>query len=90
MYYYVYVLENQNDRSLHIGYTTDIRKRITEHNSGRGGKTTKSKNNWRLIHAELYLSKYDALGREKFLKSGAGRKYLSKQLKYYLVKPPEL
>ena len=37
-----------------------------------------------LIYFEGYLVKEDALGREKFLKSGSGYKYLHKQLKHYL------
>ncbi len=70
---YVYVLENQDDKSLYIGFTTDIEKRVDEHDSGRGSQTTKLKRNWGLIYYETYLNKQDALGREKFLKSGSGR-----------------
>jgi len=40
---------------------------------------------WKLIYAEAYLHKDDAMGREKFLKSGSGRKFLKKQLKNYLL-----
>jgi len=82
--YYVYVLENQNDKSFYIGYTENLKQRILNHQSGRGGKTTKSKSNWKLIYFECYLNKLDVLGREKFLKGGSGRKYLKKQLKNYL------
>ncbi len=35
---------------------------------------------------EAYLNKMDAIGREKFLKSGSGRRYINKQLKNYLGK----
>jgi len=45
---------------------------------------TKFKKNWKLIYFEAYLNKKDALGREKFLKEGSGRKYMKKQLKHYL------
>jgi len=81
--YYVYVLESQDDKSLYIGFTTDIDKRVGEHNSGTGGRTTKLKSDWKLIYYETYLDKWDALGREKFLKSGSGRKYIRKQLNHY-------
>lgn len=84
--YYVYLLENQNDQSWYIGYTSDISRRIKEHNSGRGGRTTRLKRDWGLIYYEMYLDEKDAEGREKFLKSGSGRKYLKKQLKNYLEK----
>ena len=81
--YYVYVLENQNDKSWYIGFTNNIERRVAEQQSGEGGRTTKLKSSWQLIYFEAYISQKDALGREKFLKSGSGRKYLKKQLKYY-------
>jgi putative endonuclease len=84
--YSVYVLENQNDRSWYVGQTSHLKRRLSEHNSGIGGRTTalKEKGSWKLIYAEAYLNKRDALGRERFLKGGSGRKYLQKQLAHYL------
>ena len=80
----VYVLENQNDKSWYIGQTDDLERRLKQHNSGSGGRTTKIKMGpWKLIYAEAYCDKRDALGREKFLKSGSGRTFLQKQLKHY-------
>jgi putative endonuclease len=81
--YYVYVLQNKKD-SLYIGFTTNLKKRLTGHKSG-DTKTTKGKD-YVLIYYEAYRNKADALGREKFLKGGSGRKYLNKQLKHYLEK----
>ncbi|MEK7197940.1 MAG: GIY-YIG nuclease family protein [Patescibacteria group bacterium] len=81
--YYVYVLENKDDKSLYIGFTQDLRQRLFDHNNGKGSRTTKLKKNWKLIYFEAYAEKYDALDREKFLKGGSGRKYLKKQLKHY-------
>ncbi len=91
--YYTYLLENQNDKSWYIGYTSDLKKRLKEHQSGQGGKTTSRGKialqrgealRWKLIYYEAYLNKKDAEGRERFLKSGSGRKYLKKQLANYL------
>jgi len=84
MFYYVYVLECQDDKSWYIGYTADLRKRINDHQSGNGCRTTSLKKNWKLIYYEAYIAKNDAIGREKFLKSGSGRKYLNKQMANYL------
>lgn len=84
MFYFVYVLENYYDRSWYIGFTTDLRKRVHDHNTGKGSRTTRIKQNWRLVYFESYRNKKDAIGREKFLKSGSGRKYLKKQLANYL------
>lgn len=84
--HYVYVLEDQVNKALYIGFTANLKRRILEHVGGRGGQTTKRKKTWKLIYAEAYLHKEDALGREKFLKGGSGRKYLTKQLKHYFGK----
>jgi len=81
MCYFVYLLENRNDRSWYIGFTSDIKERIKQHQSGRGCITTKKKPGWKLIYFECYINRMDAIGRERFLKSGSGRKYLKKQLK---------
>lgn len=83
--YYVYLLQCSKDKSWYIGYTSDLRKRITEHQGGYGCRTTSMKKDWMLIYYETYLNKMDALGREKYLKSGSGRVYLKKQLKNYLA-----
>ena len=80
-----YDSENQAARGWYIGYTADLRKRFLEHNSGKGGQTTRRGREWKLIYCEAYLLKEDAIGREKFLKSGSGRKYLKKQMANYLT-----
>ena len=66
-------------------YTSNLKRRLSEHLLGRGGRTTRLGGEWKLIYAEAYLHKDDAMGREKFLKSGSGRKFLKKQLKNYLL-----
>ncbi|KKT82152.1 MAG: hypothetical protein A3E64_02150 [Candidatus Harrisonbacteria bacterium RIFCSPHIGHO2_12_FULL_48_16] len=83
--YYVYLLENLNDKSWYIGFTENLDQRVKDHNDGRGGRTTKLKHGWNLIYCEMYLNKEDALGREKFLKSGSGRRFLKKQLRNYFA-----
>ena len=82
--YWVYLLEDQEDKSWYVGYTSNLKKRLIEHASKQGGKTTARKNALKLIYCEGYLSQADAKGRERFLKSGAGRKYIKKQLANYL------
>lgn len=85
--YWVYILENQNDKSWYIGSTSNLKRRIKEHQTGSGARTTRIKKNWHLIYCEGYLNKRDALGREEFLKSGSGRKFLKKQLTNYFFSP---
>ena len=83
--HYVYLLECQGDKSWYIGQTDDLRARVARHNSGTGARTTARKENWELIYYEAYKLKADALGREKFLKSGSGRTYLKKQITHYFL-----
>jgi putative endonuclease len=81
--YYVYVIQNLLSYDLYIGFTTNVKQRVFDHNSGKGARTTRRKGKWRLIYLEGYLTKNDAVSREKFLKGGSGLKYLKKQLKNY-------
>lgn len=71
---------------LYIGMTTNLNRRLKEHNRGKSYFTRKNKKGgkWKLIYFEGYLNKMDARGREKFLKGGSGRKYLNKQLRNFL------
>ena len=80
----VYVLESQKDQGWYIGFTTNLKNRLFYHNSGRN-TYTKFRRPFKLIYAEAYLNKRDALERERFLKSGAGRMFLKKQMKWYLA-----
>jgi putative endonuclease len=82
--FYVYVLQSLKDKKFYIGYTEVIpQSRLQYHNSGRV-MSTKNRKPFELIYYEAYKNKFDALGREKFLKGGSGHKYLKKQLKHYL------
>ncbi len=77
--YYVYVLHSSKDKKLYIGSTPDLRLRIKKHNSGLV-RSTKHRIPLKLIYYEAYQIKTDALRREKYLKSGGGRKELAAQL----------
>lgn len=82
--YWVYILENRGDKGWYIGATSNLKKRLIEHQQGHGSRTTGLKSGWKLIYYEGYINKQDAFGREKFLKSGAGRRFLKKQMSNYL------
>jgi putative endonuclease len=64
--YYVYILSDANSK-IYIGYSSNLRKRIQEHQSGEV-TTTKKMKNPRLIYYEAYNSKALATSREKKLK----------------------
>ncbi|MFH0770389.1 MAG: NUDIX domain-containing protein [Candidatus Peregrinibacteria bacterium] len=80
--YHVYLLEGESGKR-YIGYTTDLNRRLAEHNDHKNVSTAKERK-WKLIYSETYVNKMDALGREQFLKSGSGWRFLKKQLRHYL------
>lgn len=65
--YYVYILEC-NDGTLYTGYTTDVERRVREHNEGTASKYTRSRLPVRCIHIEEYQDKSEALKRELQIK----------------------
>jgi len=83
--HYIYVLQSIKNGSLYIGYTTDIKRRILEHNR-QENLSTKSYAPWKLIFIEGYLEGKDARRREKYLKSNQGSRLLKRMLKEYFFK----
>jgi len=83
--YSIYIIENSETLGWYIGFTKNLKQRIAEHNSKKSPYTSKFSGKWKLIYCEGYLNKKDALGRERFLKSGSGRKFLKKQLTNYFI-----
>jgi len=79
---YVYVLMNKQ-RNFYTGCTSDLKKRVDEHNSGRS-TYTKTHGPYILIYYEACLSIKDAYARERYLKSGMGKRYLKNRMKVYL------
>ena len=71
--YYVYILISEKDQKFYIGSTSDLKRRMSEHNYG---KVTSTKNRLplKLICYEAYPSKIIAQRREKYLKSSDGKK----------------
>ena len=78
--YYVYILKSRKNNKLYKGFTSDLKRRFHEHNSG---KSTFTKNNkpWDLVYYEAFLSEKDARIEEIFLKSGKGKE----RIKYLLA-----
>lgn len=73
--YYVYVLLSLKDFSLYTGFTKDLKERLKRHSQGHVN-STKKRLPFMLVHYEAFLDKYDALLREKGLKTGYGRREL--------------
>jgi putative endonuclease len=85
--FYVYVLQSESDDGFYIGFSTDLRRRLREHQEGKSFATAYRKP-WRLIYYEACLEEEDALGRERYLKSGGGRRFLRNQLRHHLRRHP--
>jgi len=81
-FYYVYILESEKDEGWYTGYTSDLKKRLTEHHAGYT-KSTKYRCPLKLIYYEACRSIDDAVAREKYLKSGMGKRYIRNRLKSY-------
>jgi len=82
MFFYVYVLQSIRGKNLYIGYTTDLKKRLKEHNCGMVF-STRPYISWKLIHYEAYRNERDAKRREKYLKTSQGSRLLKRMLKEY-------
>ena len=67
MRYFVYILKS-NDGRFYTGYTTDLERRFKEHQSGLGGKFTRSFGAEAVLYHEAYESKSEALKREAQIK----------------------
>ena len=80
--YYIYTIQSKKNKIIYVGYTSDLRKRLNLHNSGKIF-STKPYKPFILIYYEAYQNKDDALEREKFLKSGWGKSYIKRVLKHY-------
>lgn len=78
--FYVYTLLSLKDLHFYTGFTTDLRRRLLEHAHGLV-ISTKIRIPFKLIHYEYFINEEDAKARERFLKSGFGRKQLKESIK---------
>lgn len=80
MPFYVYVIKSISKGIQYVGSTSDVHKRIDDHNAGRSS-FTKGHRPWVLVQQEEFTTKAEALRRERYLKSGKGREVLKKIIK---------
>lgn len=82
-YQYVYVLKSLKSGKWYVGCTNDLRKRFMEHQNNKSAYT-KGRGPFQLIYYEASLNKLDGFAREKYLKSGMGRRYIKNRIKRFL------
>lgn len=70
--FYTYILQSQKDKKLYIGFTTNLKRRIKEHASGKS-KATAPRRPLKLLYYEAHLSEQDSRRREKYFKTTKGK-----------------
>jgi putative endonuclease len=73
--YFVYALKSEKDARIYVGLSSNINRRIFEHNAGYVF-STKGYRPWKLIYIEEFNNRIDARTREKYYKSGIGKELL--------------
>ena len=71
---WVYIIKSEEDY-IYVGSTTDLEKRLFQHNNKLAG-WTKRGNNWKLIYSEEFSTYSEARKKEKWLKTGIGRDFI--------------
>ena len=74
--WWVYALRSLKDGWLYIGMSSNVPRRLMEHNRGYN-RSTKARAPLELIYQEKCSSRLVAREREKFFKSGKGRQFLN-------------
>lgn len=77
--YYVYILISIKNDQVYTGYTTDLQKRIKEHNSGKSVHTNKFRP-WKVQTYIAFENKEQASNFERYLKTGSGIAFAIKHL----------
>ncbi len=77
--FYTYVLKSLKDGKLYIGYTENLEKRIKCHQKGQV-EATRNRRPLKLVYYEACTKKHKALKREKYFKTGYGRRFLKKRI----------
>ncbi len=79
-WFYTYVLMSQKDKEFYTGVTNNLKRRLEQHNA-KLVLSTKHRVPLKLVYFEACLDKNDAYRREKYLKTGMGKRFLKNRLK---------
>jgi putative endonuclease len=74
---------SEKDNNFYIGFTKDLKRRLEEHKKGSVTPTA-SRRPLKLIYYEACLNEQDAVNREKYFKTGFGRRFLRNRLESFL------
>lgn len=73
--FYVYAIKSEVDGRIYVGFSSDVEKRLKQHNAGKT-KSTKGYRPWILIYTEEITGRIAARAKEKYYKSGIGKDFL--------------
>ncbi len=74
--FFVYALYSKEYDKIYIGFTSNPEARVDHHNNPNNQGWTARYQPWMLIHLEPFLTKSEAMAREKQLKSARGRQFV--------------
>ncbi|MBN8936354.1 MAG: GIY-YIG nuclease family protein [Rhizobiales bacterium] len=78
--FYVYLIGSlSSNEQRYVGMTTDLKRRLQEHNDGKSYHTSKFKP-WRLVTYVAFSDRAKAGSFERYLKSGSGHAFANKRL----------
>jgi putative endonuclease len=84
--YYIYILKSLHDSSCYIGFSTNVLRRLEEHNQGLS-QYTRTKTPWVVVYVEEHATKTEALKREKFLKAQRNREFYDRLISGKVQEP---
>jgi len=73
----VYVLRSKVAKKSYVGVTSDLERRLKEHNDGKSFYTRRYMP-WEIIYTEEFQEEQEAVKREKYFKAGSGRRFMKK------------
>lgn len=77
--FYTYVLRSKKDGKLYTGWSDNLKSRLKKHNEGKV-PATQNRRPFELIYYEACGNKERAIQREKYFKSGFGKKFLRERI----------
>jgi putative endonuclease len=78
--YFVYIIRSiNNPDKIYVGKTSNLKKRLSNHNCGTTPHTEKFKR-WELVVYIYFKDEIKAIAFEQYLKSGSGREFRNKRL----------
>ncbi len=77
--FYTYVLHSLKDEKLYVGWTKDLKNRVAFHNDGKV-ESTKFRRPLELVYYEACLDEKKSIKREKYFKTGFGRRFLKNRI----------